>query len=323
MKKIGRVLAIVLVVCLVLVGCSSGKGKGNGETAKLSIAYQYGFAYIPLQIMQEQKLIEKHYGQPVAIDWQVIASGSAINEGIIAGSIDVAGMGIPPLVTGVANGVPYKMYSGLSVQPMGMHTFRSDLNSLADFAQDDKIALVSYGSIQHISLALACEAELGDPHALDDNILNMSNPDGMQALISETVAAHVTLAPYLNMEEDMEQMHEIEAVRKSFPAGYQVVVAVATEKLHDENPALYDAVVKATAEAIDYVNENLPEVAEMMYEQEGVDLETMQRYLNAEGLLYSTSTTGVLELSEFMGRTGMVENAPATLEEIAFENLLD
>jgi NitT/TauT family transport system substrate-binding protein len=133
-------LIIILFVISSLAACSNSNSIKN--TAKLSIAYQYGMAYAPLIIMQDQALIEKYY-DGVEVEWSVLNSGLAINEGIIGGSIDIGAIGIAPFITGVTAGIPYKIYSGISSQPHGITTNNPKIKSLNDITSEDKIALVT------------------------------------------------------------------------------------------------------------------------------------------------------------------------------------
>ncbi len=64
--------------------------------------------------MQEQGLIEKNYDGDIEVEWVSLNSGSAINEGMASGDIDVACMGIAPFITGVTAGIPYKMYGTIA-----------------------------------------------------------------------------------------------------------------------------------------------------------------------------------------------------------------
>ena len=152
-------------------------------------------AYAPLEIMKQQKLIEKHY-DGVEVEWSTLNSGSAINEGFISGDIDVGAMGVGPAVTGVTSGVPYKICSNMSAQPHKIMTNNPNIKSLKDIT-DEKIALVNVGSFQHILLAMAAKEQLGDAHALDENISAMSHPDGMTALLSGSVDCQLTTSPYV------------------------------------------------------------------------------------------------------------------------------
>ena len=83
--KKGIAVALSLVLALSLTACGTKKSAEKND--KLVIAYQNGLSYTPLLVMKEKKLIEKHYGKDVNVDWKLLESGAAISEGITAGSI--------------------------------------------------------------------------------------------------------------------------------------------------------------------------------------------------------------------------------------------
>lgn len=165
-KRVRKITAMLLAVSMVLGVSGCGKSQkstqDSGETAKVKIAYQYGLAYAPLTIMQEQGLIEKNYDGDIEVEWVSLNSGSAINEGMASGDIDVACMGIAPFITGVTAGIPYKMYGTIAAQPNELLTNEDTIHSLKDITDDKKISVVNVGSIQHILLAMLAKQELGD-----------------------------------------------------------------------------------------------------------------------------------------------------------------
>lgn len=322
MKKCKKIIAVALtaVMAVCLASCGGGGDSEKQEAKKLTIAYQYGMAYAPLQVMKEQKLIEKYY-DGVEIEWSVLNSGSAINEGFVSGSIDVGAMGIGPAITGITSGVGYKICSNMSAQPHKIMTNDSSIKSLTDIT-DEKIALVNIGSFQHIVLAMAADKYLGDAHALDNNIVAMSHPDGMAALISGSVECQLTTSPYVFKEAKEGNISEVEALQSVWPDGNSFIVAVASSKLHDEDPELYDAVVKAFADAIDYLNNDKEGAAEMLCQAEDVDADTMLTWLNDPACVYSTETKGVMDFATFMSENGFLENdGPASISDLVFDNV--
>ena len=170
MKKIRKALALLLAAVMI-AGLSSCGGSDDESGTKLKIVQQYGMAYAPFKIMQEKKLIEKYY-DGAEIEWSVLNSGQAINEGFASGDVDIGAMGLAPVITGVTSGVPYKICSNISAQPNRLMTNSKKVKTLKNIGKK-KIALVNIGSIQHIILAMAAEKELGDAHALDHNIVAM------------------------------------------------------------------------------------------------------------------------------------------------------
>ena len=140
----------------------------------------------------------------------------------------------------------------MSAQPNKIMTNNPKIKSLKDI-KDEKIALVNMGSFQHIVLAMAAKEQLGDAHALDNNIVAMSHPDGMSALLSGSVDCQLTTSPYVFKEAAETGISEVEALESVWPSGNLFIVAVASTSLQEENPELYDAVVKAFDDAIEFL----------------------------------------------------------------------
>lgn len=312
-KLFVAIMLTLILVCLGLCGCSSERSEG-GET--LTVAYQYGLAYAPLVIMQEKGLLEKNYAGELEIEWMNLNSGSAINEGILTGDIDVAGMGVGPFVTGATAGVPYKMYATLSAQPHKLMTNREEIHTLSDIGPEHKIALVNIGSIQHILLAMLAENELGDAHALDNNLVAMSHPDGMVALLSGSVDCQLTTAPYIYEEMETEGVHEVKGLEEVWPEGSAFIVSVVSDKLIEEEPELYEAVVAATEEAIAFINDNPKEAAAIVASKQDYEAEEVLEWMQAPGCVYDSHLNGVMDMAVFMEENGFIEKAPESFDEI-------
>ena len=316
-KKLTLIIfAVLAALCL----CGCGTKSEDAGTKKITIAYQYGMAYAPMTVMREQNLIEKYYGEPITVEWAQLNSGSAINEGIITGSIDAGAMGIAPAITGMLKGISYKIFSAVSAQPQVLMTHNDSLSSLSDFTSENKIALVNIGSIQHIMLAMAAKEELGDAHALDNNIVAMSHPDGMSALLSGAVDAQLTTSPYVYKERGQEGIGELDAIEKVWPEGSTFIVGVASEKVH-EDEKLYQALVDAMNEALDFLTDNKEAAAEMLCGSEGVTAEVMLEWLNDPACIYSAETKGVTRMAQFMVDEGFAEGTLEGFSQLAYDNV--
>ena len=78
----------------------------RAETARLRVSYGYSIGYLPLMVMRDQSLLEKHAAAlglgTLQVDWQVLDGGNNINDAMLAGALDIAGIGsdqlrlIPP-----------------------------------------------------------------------------------------------------------------------------------------------------------------------------------------------------------------------------------
>lgn len=320
MTKFRKIITSVIVAAMVLGFTACGDDSQDNGKQSITVAYQYGMAYAPFEVMKEQKLIEKYY-DGIEVEYSTLNSGSAINEGVVSGDVDIGAMGVAPAITGVTSGVPYKIASNVSAQPNKLMTNKKSIKSLSDINKE-KIALVNIGSIQHVLLAMAAEEQLGDAHALDNNIVTMAHPDGMSALISGSVECQLTTSPYVFKEAEQEGIHEVEGIQEVWPDGNSFIVMVASNSLYEENPELYNAVINALDEAVSWINNNKEEAAEMLCGAEGVDSKTMLSWLNDPACVYTTETKGVMEMANFMSENDFLENdGPNSMSDVAFDNV--
>lgn len=305
-------------------GDEAGAGEAPGEGATLEIAYQYGLAYAPLIVAKEQGLIEKAYkeltGGEVTVVWNQMNSGPDINTGIASGQLDVGFMGIAPALTGISKNVGYKIFTNLSGQEHGLMTNNSEIHSFEDLIDSEhQIALVNIGSIQHIILGRALSQAGYDAHALDANLVAMKHPDGMAALLSGNAALHLTSNPYIYMERENANLHELTEVSDVWTREESFIVGVAAEQLYKEEPRLYQALCSAIEEAIGYVNENTEETAKLTSEYDGNSLEDEVRYLK-EGI-YTVETKGIFDLAVFMAENKFIDKAPEAYSDLVFDNV--
>lgn len=323
MKMLKRIIAVAL--CLCMLGCFASCGNTNDTVNKetITIAYQGGIGYAPVHILEAKSLIETKYkeatGKEVEVTFQKLDSGADINTGIIGGTIDIGCMGIAPAISAVANEIPAKILTGLCSQSHGLMTSDSNIKKLADIG-NEQIALVNIGSIQHILLSMACEKELGDAHALDNNIVKMAHAEGYAALEAGTYKLHLTSSPYINRERENKAYTEIKAVNEVWPDGNTFLVALASTSLQTENAELFNVIKEAFNEAISFVNENQQETAEIVADKLDQDVETTLADLQDETSMFFGEVKGVTQMAEFMYRAEFIENE-VSFEDVTFSNV--
>ena len=176
--RLRALFALVLVAALGLVaaacgsdseGGTSGEGStesteaGSAQPEKLVIGYQA----IPNGDLAVKQLGYLEEALPdVEIEWKIFDSGGAVNEAIVAGSIDIGLAGSSPVSRGISNGIEY--------QVPWIHDVIGDAEALvvkdgiADVAalEGKKIA-TPFASPAHYSLLAALEAEGVDPTSVE------------------------------------------------------------------------------------------------------------------------------------------------------------
>ena len=109
----GLVVLVAVVVGTALVAAGAVGGEKAVAPGKLTIAYQPGLGYAPLILMKQLRVIEKRY-PGTQVEWKVLASGTPITNGVIAGDIQIGAVGVGPMLVGWARGVNWKMIAPLN-----------------------------------------------------------------------------------------------------------------------------------------------------------------------------------------------------------------
>lgn len=319
------IVLVLLVISMVIhLGCTAengGEAENTGtKPVKVRIAIQYGLGYAPVQIVQEKKLIEK-YLPGAEVEWKQMG-GEMIREAMLADDLDIGFTGQAPFWIAWDKGADWKICTALGSSPLGLQTYRDDLKSLKDFEIGDKIATPYSGSIQHMLLAMAAERELGDPTAMDKNMVSMQHPDAATALISgRAIAAHFASPPYLFEELDAPGIKQIIDGEQAFGGEFGFLVGSATRKFHDESPTAYAAFVMAMDEAITFINNSPREAAEILAPSYELPVDKVERYLTWEGTNYTSTPYGLMGFAEFMKKAGYISKVPESFDEIAWENV--
>lgn len=313
MKKIIMILFTFLL--LITQGCSTQQD----TIEEIHIAEQFGIAYAPIQIMKHQKLIENNVPE-VKVVWEQMINTAAIREAMVANKLDAGFMGIPPFLIGWDKGMDWKIFAGLSSVPVGLVTVEK-IETLEDITNNDRIALPQPGSIQHILLSMACDEKFDDPHKLDNLLVTLSHPDGMNALLAgKEINAHFTSTPYLNKELQNEGYHQILSGKEAFGNDFSFIVGVTSKKLHD-NTQLYNGLNKALKEAVDFINQNPEESAKILKEYYDLPEEEILEYITYEDTVFSTTVKGTKKFAQFMLNNEYLSKVYTNNDEIMWKDV--
>ncbi len=319
---ISLMLSIALLLPIILTGCG-GKSATDKNKSQIFIAEQFGLAYAPIQIMKELKILEKNLPN-VEINWRQLGNTAAIREAMLAKEVDAGFMAIPPFLIGWDKGMEWKIACGLSSNPVGLVTNKENINSIKDFTTDDRIAVPQPGSVQHILLSMASEKVFGDSHKLDDLLVTMAHPDGMNSLLAgKEITGHFTSPPYLMEELKQKGMKQVLSGKEAFGSDFTFIIGVVTKKFHDENPEAYIAFLKSVGQAVEYMK-NEPEKASLILSKAyNMTEEQVIEYLNYEDVKYDLKVHGIMEFADFMKRNNYISKTPESLEEIFGEGITD
>ena len=295
--------AFLFIIIIISAGCS-----GKKDEKKIIIAEQYGLAYAPIQIIRlEKKLEEKLPGW--TIEWKKLSNTAAIRESMLSGNLDIGFMGLPPFLIGFDRGMEWKIFTGLCEAPIGLVTWKNDINSIADFSKKDRIALPQPGSIQHILLTMAAEKILGNPSVFDNRIVTMSHPDGMNALLSKKdVTAHFTSPPFIMKELEEPGFHLILSGKEAMGINFTFIGGTVKDSFADKYPAAVKTLNSVLDETINFIKDNPDKAAELLSPVYNIPKEDLRKYLTWEGMNFTRHINGMKRFITFMKRNNYLEN---------------
>jgi len=332
-RRFPRALKAALVLAATASSLTLLAAPASAELSEIHVSRQYGISYLPLMIMEDQKLIEKHAkaaGVDVKVDWSKFASGAVMNDALLSGNLQFASGGVAPFTTLWAKtrgNLDVKGVSAINSMPLYLVTNNPNVKTIKDFTEKDKIALPAVKvSIQAVTLQMAAEKVFGSgqQNKLDHLTVSMSHPDAETALLSgrSEITAHLGSPPFQYQELEQKGMHR---VLNSYdvlggPATFNVVWT--TKKFHDENPGIYAAFVAALDDATAQINRDKKKAAEtyLRVSKDKDSLEDILKMLNDPEIKYTTTPNNTMKYVDFMYKVGSIKAKPDSWKEMYFPN---
>lgn len=301
---------------------------------KIRIAQQFGVVYLLLNVAQEQKLIEKHgnaAGVDVKVEFVRLSGGSAVNDALLSGQIDIAGAGVGPLLTiwdRTKDKQNVRGVASLGNFPYYLVTNNPSVKTIADFTDRDRIALPAVGvSVQSRVLQLASAQRWGQDqfNRLDKLQVAVPHPDATAAIIKggTEISAHFGNPPFQN--QTLAGNPNARIVLNSYDVlggPSSATVLYATEKFRTENPKTYRAFVSALDEAAKYITAN-PEGAADIYlrvNQGQLDRKLLISIIKNPEVQFKLTPENTFKLATFMHSVGAIKNKPASAKDYFFDD---
>jgi len=327
-----RLLSAALSLSLLTAGlAATAPARAEGQ---LRIAEQFGVVYLLLNVAQDQKLIEKHgkvQGVDIKVDWVKLSGGSAVNDALLSGAIDIAGAGVGPLLTiwdrthgrqnvrGVASlgNLPYYLVSN-----------NPNVKTIADFTDKDRIALPAVGvSVQSRVLQLASAKQWGDAqyNKLDKISVAVPHPDAAAAIINggTEISAHFGNPPFQDQElAGNPKAHIVLNSYQVLGGPSSATVLYATEKFRKDNPKTYKAFLDALDEAAKFIAANPDKAADIYIRVSNakIDRNLLLKIIKNPEVQFKIAPQNTYPLAEFMHRVGAIKNKPASVKDYFFDD---
>ncbi|WP_349644773.1 MULTISPECIES: ABC transporter substrate-binding protein [unclassified Bradyrhizobium] len=301
---------------------------------RLRIVEQFGTVYLPLHVLRDQKLIEKHgkaAGIDIAVEWTKLSGGAAINDALLAGAVDIGAAGAGPVIVlwdrtrGTAD---VKVIAALGEQPNYLITSNPNIKTLKDFTKADKIALPAVVvSQQSRLLQIAAEKEFGEGkyNALDDITVSLPHPDATAALLSgsNAITAHFSNPPFQEQALQNPKVHKVLSSYDIMGGRITPTLLYATSKFRKDNPKTFKALFDALTEASQWIESHKAEAAAtyIRVEQSKLDPAFVRSVIDNPDVSFTTTPQGTYKYAAFLARIGAIKTKPASWKDYTFEDL--
>ncbi len=300
---------------------------------RIRIAQQFGIGYLLLDVVRDQKLIEKHakaQGLPVVeVEWSAISGATAMNEALLAGSLDIVSAGVPPMLTlwdrtqGRQN---VKAVAALGSLPNYLITNNPQVKTLKDLSDKDRIAVPAAGvgfQSRTLQIETAKLYSQADFKRFDTISVSLPHPDATAALIKggSEINTHFSSAPFYY--QALAANPAVHKVISSYdilggPATFNVLYT--TQKYRDENPKVYRAFYAALVEAAQIVKADKAKAAEIFIrvQQSKLDPALVRRIIEDPENDFTVSPHRTQVYADELHKLGVLKNKAASWKDYFF-----
>jgi NitT/TauT family transport system substrate-binding protein len=327
-------LALLTAACLVLAGCGGGSADGAREV-RIPLGAG-GVGFLPLYVMRDLGLIEKHAraagDDTLTVRWIDLGGPAVMNDALLSGSVDLIAAGPPAFITlwdRTRGSVDVRGVAAMSSLPMYLNTTNPALTTIDDLTETDKIAVTSVKvSIPSINMQMYAAEKYGAAEAFrfDRYTVTMTHADALIALLAggNQINAHFTSPPFHQREIKDPRVRTVLNTDDIMGGDTTFTMLSTTARFREANPAAYAAVLAALEEANEFIRANPDRAAEILVAAEagaGFSVEELADVLRDPDIKFTTTPENTETYAEFMQEIGSISNRPASWRDLFFPEI--
>ena len=318
---------------LLLAGAA---GSAAADTNEIRFARQTSMGYVQFNILEHQKLIEKHARalglSEIKVTWVTFNGPDAMNTALLAGDVDVVAGGAPALVTlwaktrGTAQEV--RGISALSSQPFLLNTRNPHVKTIRDFTDASRIAVPAVAvSVQAVTLRMAAAQAFGKENyaQLDRLTVALPPPDATIGLLSGGAAfdSVFSVPPFQTQQLQDPAIHTVLNSFDVLGGSHSFTVAWTSRKFHDDKQKLYRALMDALTEATGILNADKRAAAMLWIEdsKSKLSLDLVYGVIAGPQVKWTLAPENTMKYATFMYEVGIVKAVPTTWKELFFPEI--
>jgi NitT/TauT family transport system substrate-binding protein len=311
--------------------------RAAADVTQIRVSHGYSTGYLPLMVMRDQQLIEKHAAQTglgkLTVEWRIEDGGNNINDAMLAGVLDIAGIGIPGFLVlrDRTLGRRQEMIgiSALDAGALWLNTINPRIRTLADYTSNDRIAVpgikTSYAAVV-LEMAAAKQFGIENYARLDPMTVGLPHPEAYAAMMSgkTEITSHLASPPFSYQELKNPAVHRVLSTSEAL-GPMSILLTMTQRQFAEANPDLMRAFLTAHEEANSFIANDRDGAVDAYTKatQLKVPREELLQILADPENVYNTAPMGSLTYASFLARTGVLKSKPAAWTDLFLPALHD
>lgn len=325
--------ALLITCCVLLIGMHSVRAE-----KELRIGVQFGLGYLPIYVMRDAGLLEKHMkaegAEPMPVQVVNFTGGPQIQDGLLSQSLDIGTGGITVMLiafdkTQKAGDQAMLGLTALSSVPYDLWTSDPNLTSLTDLAAGrNKVGVPAIKvSVPALFLQMAAEKVYGPGKhgAFDASTVSLAQPDGAISLAAGggSVDSYMFSPPFTQQMKKTAKVHRVWSSNELFGSPITALSTWTTARFRKENPKVVTAFIAAMREAIDLIAKEPLRAAQIYTKAELSKLppEFVAEVLADPDVRFTLAPENSAKVAEFLSRVGTLKSKPGSWKDYYFPEL--
>lgn len=250
-----KIIAIIIAIIVIAVAGGYFLFMGSGDT--VTIGYLPSDHDAALFVADAQGKFQENGINTKLVQFN---NGGDLMTAMASGEVDVGYVGITPVLSSIANGVPVKVISAAQTEGSGIVVAKdSGIDDVTDLT-GKKIATPGEASIQHMLLTYYLKENGMD--ISDLKVSAMKVPSMNDALKTNKIDGMITFEPYVSIAE--KNGAKVLAGSQDILPDHPCCVVVASDKYIENHPNETKKILEIHENATEFINKNTDEAAGML-----------------------------------------------------------
>jgi NitT/TauT family transport system substrate-binding protein len=321
------------------VSCMAAPAIVAAQTAlQVRFVQQRGLLYLPVDMMVSGGVLQQEATKlglgKVEATATTLSGPAPVIDALLSGSADYGAAALPSLLTlwDKTHGTPneVKAVGTMSNGAMVLYTINPNVKTIADFTEQDRIAVPSVRiSFNAMMLEMAAEKLWNDPHRLDHLTVGLGHADAVAALSagygSATVTAHIAVQPFTDRGLKLPGAHVVADSREVFGGPLTQVTLLATKPTRDKDPTLFKAVGNALEQSIKLCSADKRAAAVLWKKAQNASesVDELFALLSDPGFEFTSQPHRIAYFAAFLNRIGSIKSKVGDWKDLFWETAYD